>query len=60
MREFRPMSTTPEAMKHIEKNEGRLLEERKISQTVLLPPKAERVGVRVNAYPCQPRTEEAG
>ena len=62
IREFRPMPTTPRAMRHFEKVDKR--GERKasrtlsfsqtfsFSQTVSLPPKAERVGV--NTCHCQP------
>ena len=51
MREFRPMPTTPKAMRHFEKNDKREAKDSQtlsFSQTVSLQPKAEGVGV--NTY----------
>ena len=54
MREFRPMPTTPKAMRHFEKKEGRSSEERKNSQTVSLPPKTESGHAPVILQPVTP------
>ena len=61
MREFRPMPTTPKAMRNFEKADKKgdrkasqslsLSQPLSFSQTVSLSPKAESVGVRMNASP---------
>ena len=62
MREFRPMPTTPKAMRHFEKNEDSHL----ISASILKPSHSRRKrrvlapysDTGVNTYPCQPRRGE--